>query len=488
MGLETKLVQKLGQSLLMTPQLQQAIKLLQLGRLEYIEAIEKELLENPVLEEVKEGDASPSNPDESPGQSELAGNEPQNPASIEAPPEPTPHADDQQHWDEYLGHLGDSREESTPRGTYDFEDRPSIEATVSRAETLQEHVLSQLRLLELSQKEQFIATHVLGNLNKDGYLCVTIDELVNETRCDREMVERVVRTIQYIDPPGVAAQNLQECLLIQLDILGLRESLEARLVSEHMERLEKRKYDQIAKQEGVTLDDVYKALARIQKLEPRPGRPFADDDVRYIVPDIYIHKVGNEYVITLNEDGLPKLRLSSFYMSLLKEKDGDQVPNKAYLTERLKAASWLIRSMHQRQNTIYKVAQSILKFQRDFFDYGIERLKPLVLKDVADDIGMHESTVSRVTTSKYAHTPQGVFELKFFFSNAIKTGQGDVSSFAIKERIRGLIAEESGDAPISDQQIVEILKRENVEIARRTVAKYREGLGIPASSQRKKLF
>lgn len=489
MALQTKLVQKLSQSLLMTPQLQQAIKLLQLGRLEYKEAIEKELLENPILEEVKElDDDSGARASASDTTSDTIKDLPHN----EAPPEQEAPADgnpeSKMDWEDYLESFIDSRGSATPKGTIDHEDRPSIEATLTKGESLVDHVIAQLRHADIEKSDEEIAVHIIGNLDKDGYLCVSFEELAAECGVSVDEAERVTRSIQQLDPPGLAARNLQECLLIQLDQMGLENALESRLVRNHLDKLENRRYDQIAKAESVPVEEVYKAITTIQQLEPRPGRPFADDSIRYIIPDIYVYKVGGEYVISLNEDGLPRLRVNPMYLELLRQEGAENVPNKAYLTERLKAASWLIKSIHQRQNTIYRVTESIVKFQRDFLDHGIEKLRPLVLKDVADDIEMHESTVSRVTTNKYVHTPQGVFELKYFFTTAIKTAGGEISSSSIKERIKNIIAAEKPDAPISDQEIAEILSKENIDIARRTVAKYREGLGILSSSKRKKLF
>jgi RNA polymerase sigma-54 factor len=494
MALEAKLVQKLGQSLLMTPQLQQAIKLLQLGRLEYKEAIEKELLENPVLEELKdEGDDSrdltPSLDDNGSGGENSSSDDS---ASTQPAPESeildagtkTPTVD----WEDYLENFIDSRGTATPKGTVDYEDRPSLEATLTKTETLPEYLVGQIRSAELTTPQLSIALHIVGNLNRDGYLCVTHEEIAQECSCSLEHVLEVVEIFKTFDPPGVAARDLKECLLFQLETLGLAQALEGRIVEKHLEKLEKRKLDQIVKEEQSTQEAVIKAIGAIRQLEPRPGRPFADDTTRYVVPDIYVYKDNGEYVVTLNEDGLPKLRVSPYYLELLRRKDDENSPNRAYLNERLKAASWLIKSIHQRQQTIYKVTESIVKFQRDFLDNGIEKLKPLVLKDVADDIGMHESTVSRVTTHKFVHTPQGIFELKFFFTTGIKTAEGDISSSSIKEKIKNLISSESNDNPISDQKIVEILRAQEIDIARRTVAKYRESLGLLSSAKRKKLF
>jgi RNA polymerase sigma-54 factor len=494
MALEAKLVQKLGQSLLMTPQLQQAIKLLQLGRLEYKEAIEKELLENPVLEELKEeGEENREQNATQFGEDGNQGEDTPPPADTSQPApetesaetgEKTPSVD----WEDYLENFIDSRGSATPKGTIDHEDKPSLEATLTKTETLPEYLLGQVRSAELVNGQLNIALHVIGNLNRDGYLCSTYEEIAEACECTTDEVLAVINVIKTFDPPGVAARDLKECLLFQLEALGLDQALEGRIVQHHLEKIEKRKLDQIIKEEQSTQELVVKAIGAIRRLEPRPGRPFADDTTRYVVPDIYVYKDSGEYVITLNEDGLPKLRVSPYYLELLRRKDEDNNPNRAYLNERLKAASWLIKSIHQRQQTIYKVTESIVKFQREFLDHGIERLKPLVLKDVADDIGMHESTVSRVTTNKFVHTPQGIFELKFFFTTGIKTAEGDVSSSSIKEKIKNLISSESADDPISDQKIVEILKAQDIDIARRTVAKYRESLGLLSSAKRKKLF
>jgi RNA polymerase sigma-54 factor len=478
MALETKLLQKLNQSLLMTPQLQQAIKLLQLGRLEYKEAIENELLENPVLEEFREDDGAaqqaPSEQSPDPLLS-AADNAPASSDDVDAKGD----------WENYLETFTDYSGTATPKGTVDYEERPPLENSVTRTETLQEHLFSQIRFLDLSEPEEKVILHIVGNLNRDGYLCSDFDELARECEVDVDVVEKLMDVMRSLEPVGIGARNLQECLAIQLENMGYGNGLPHRLITTHLDRLEARKYEQIAKLEGVTIEQVFEALGVVRKLDPRPGRLFAEDETRYITPDVFVYKVGSEYVVSLNEDGLPKLRVSPYYLDLLKS---GEVASKSYLNERLKAASWLIKSIHQRQQTIFRVTESIMKFQREFLDHGISRLKPLVLKDVADDIGMHESTVSRVTTDKYVHTPRGVFELKFFFTTGIRTAQGEVSSSSIKEKIRNIIAKESPQHPVSDQEIVDLLKKEEVEIARRTVAKYREGLGIPSSSRRKRPF
>lgn len=478
MALEAKLVQKLSQSLLMTPQLQQAIKLLQLGRLEYIDAVQQELLENPILEELRtdENDATPDTSSSDPRDARKE--------------EPKKKEESPIDWEQYLESLSDYRGASTPKNFSDFDDRPPLEATLTREQTLREYLVEQLRMNDLTLKQKKIATEILGNLDRNGILLCEYQEIADNTLTTIPDIEQVVELLKELDPPGIAARNVQECLLFQLESAGFQEDLAYRIVHDHLGLIEKRKFSEIAKLENVSLDLVSAAMKLIQSLEPRPGRRFADEETRYITPDIYVTKVDDEYVITLNEDGLPRLRVSPYYLELLKKAADDPTVDKGYLHDKLKSASWFIKSIHQRQQTIYKVTESIVKFQRAFLDHGIAQLKPMVLKDVADDISMHESTVSRVTTNKYVHTPQGVFELKFFFTTAIRSSGGgsDVSSSAVKERIRLLIQDEDTKNPLSDQQIVELLKGEQIKIARRTVAKYREGLGIPSSSQRKSVL
>jgi len=480
MALEAKLVQKLSQSLLMTPQLQQAIKLLQLGRLEYIEAVQQELMENPILEELRvdEGEREAA-------EREQPRKEPENKTpDLEGAKGDNSPVD----WEQYLESLSDYRGASTPKNFVDSEERPSLEATLTKETTLREHLFDQIRMSDLSEQERLIAVEVVGNLDKNGYLCCSYQEIAETLACTTEDVEKLIEFFKDLDPIGVAARDLRECLLFQLESAGLADSLPFRIVRDHLSLVEKRKFQQIAKEENCPLDKVADAMKTIQSLEPHPARQFPDEATRYVVPDIYVVKVGEEWVISLNEDGLPRLRVSPYYLELLKKTGEESEPSRNYLHEKLKSASWFIKSIHQRQQTIFKVTESIVKHQGEFLEQGISRLKPLVLKEVADDIGMHESTVSRVTTNKYVHTPQGVYELKFFFSTGIKTAGGDLSSSAIKERIRQIISEEDPKSPISDQQIVELLNSEQTKIARRTVAKYRENLGIPSSSKRKQIF
>lgn len=490
MGLEAKLVQKMGQSLLMTPQLQQAIKLLQLGRLEYKEAIERELLENPVLEEARDESEYSTLPAPEP--------EPNGPAVLAASAENSDSAESQSSstepkadWDDYADTFTDYQGSASVKSTLDYEDRQPPEVVATRNESLEQHLLQQARLHDFSPSEKAIAQHLIGNLDRDGYLECTHEEIAAACECDLEDVISVADTIRFFDPPGVCARNLQECLLTQLEARGLGDRLEARILTKHLEKLEKRRFESIAKEEGISLEQVAAAINSIRSLEPRPGRPFSDETTRYVIPDVFVHKVAGEWVVTLNEEGVPRLRVNPHYTSLLKNKEHESSTpaNNTYISEKLRAANWLLKSIQQRQQTILRVTESIMKVQREFLEHGIDKLKPLVLKEIADQIDMHESTVSRVTTEKYVHTPRGVFELKFFFTSGIKTASGsDISSSSVKERIKTIIAAESPSNPISDQQIADMLKAEKIDIARRTVAKYREMLGIPSSSQRKELF
>lgn len=466
MALEIKLNQKLSQTLVMTPQLQQAIKLLQLGRVEYMEVIDRELLENPLLEDLRD--------------------QPEDPEGRESSQDRTPPKSENE-WVNYYELYAESYSSGygkARKGDPD-EDR-AFEATVTKQEGLFSHLLWQVRTLEIPAPEKEIAIQIIGNLNRDGYLVSPVTEIAADARCSMEEVEKVLALVQNLDPPGIAARDLRECLLIQLEQMGRRDSLSAKIVSDHLPKLEMRRYDQVAKEEGVKLETVFEALKEIQKLEPRPGRPFVDEAPVYITPDIYVRKLNDEWVVTLNENGMPKLRLNPEYRELLN--NGGTSSEKEYLQERVRSATWLMKSIHQRQQTIYKVAESIMKFQRDFLELGVQALRPLVLREVAEDVKMHESTVSRVTTNKYIHTPHGVFELKFFFSSGLNSEGGSVSSESVKEKIRQLVSEEDPVHPLSDQAIVKQLKAEGIEIARRTVAKYREMMNLLSSSRRKKVF
>jgi RNA polymerase sigma-54 factor len=484
MALDLRLQVKLSQQLVMTPQLQQAIKLLQLSRMELVDVVTEELAENPLLEEggeikeeVEEG---------------VANLEGEAVSLTEAAPEQEVKAESEGmndiDWQTYLE--GYSLNSSDTRNSYeDQEDRPSFESLLTRQESLKDHLMWQLNLSSFTADERLAAAEIIGNLDDIGYLHASLEEMAEKSESELEVFESALKRVQQFDPAGVAGQNLQECLLLQLERLELSESLAATILRDFIVELEGRKYSVIAKALKVSLDDVLSASKMIAELDPRPGRAYNEEDVHYISPDIFVNKVGDEYVVTQNDDGLPNLRINSFYRKALT--DSKTVDKKAgeYIQEKMRSAVWLIKSIHQRQRTIYKVTKSIVKFQREFFDHGIEYLKPLVLRDVADDIEMHESTGSRVTTNKYVQTPQGLFELKYFFNSGINTSDGDaIASESVKSRIKEIISEENPKKPYSDQKIVALLAEYNIDIARRTVTKYREMLGIGSSTERKRLF
>lgn len=499
MVMEMRLSQKLAMQLVMTPQLQQAIKLLQLSRMELMDTISQEMVENPVLEENLER-PSQNEREQEKLVSEVEGPQvKKNDDHTEEVKGEREGADDID-WESYLS---DSSNLSSSYGSTQSsgaDDLPSYENFLTRKTSLYDHLIWQLRMADLDDAEEFIGTWVIGNLNEDGYLNVKenpLEEVAAEARAhfdddelDVEYVEGVLKVIQRFDPIGTASRDLRECLLVQAEFLELNnEKLIIRIIEDHLKNLERRNYPAIQRDLKQPMEKILQAVKIITQMEPKPGRPFITEDAHYIIPDIYIHKVGDEFVIVLNEDGIPKLRISNFYRNAIAGKTA-QGKTKEYIQEKLRSGVWLIRSIYQRQRTIYKVTESILKFQRAFFEMGVAHLKPMILKDVAEDIGMHESTISRVTTNKYVHTPQGIFELKYFFNSSISRSDGgeDMASEAVKEKIRQIVGEENPKKPYSDQKIVELLKSQNIDIARRTVAKYREMMHILSSSKRKRLY
>ena len=479
MALELRQQLRLTQQLVMTPQLQQAIKLLQLARLELLEVINQEMEENPLLEDAPEG---------MPAEADAGGNPittpPETPPLEPVTMEETARADID--WSNYLG------EYNTPGPVYfEAEQRevPEYENFIARRESLNEHLMWQLLLSLPSRRDERIGSAIIGNLNRDGYLRATLDEITILAEADTSEAESVLGKMQSFDPPGVCARDLRECLLIQVRQSGLDDSIVVQIIQNHVKHLENKNYKAISRALGVGLDDVFSAVEIITRMEPKPGRQFSDEEPQYISPDVFVYKVGDEFVIVLNEDGMPKLRISSFYKEALSSKGAEFAGHtRDYIKNKLRSAVWLIRSIHQRQRTIYKVVESIVRYQRDFLEKGIAHLKPMVLRDVAWDIEMHESTVSRVTTNKYVHTPQGIFELKFFFNSSISRFDGAaIASASVKDKIRQIIESEDPTKPYSDKKMVEILKSSNINIARRTVAKYREMLGVLPSNKRKNI-
>jgi RNA polymerase sigma-54 factor len=486
MALEIKLQQKQVQSLVMTPQLQQAIKLLQLGHQDYAEVIANELLENPTLEEVSgedPRDKEASNDTLETNQSTADHGEISFGDSIE---EDGPRIRRENKTEEF--EFNGLYYENARKGNAPDDAVSALEGSISAPQGLSSHLLWQLQTSDLPQDLKEVALNIVCNLDHNGFLAMEVSEIAEICDVSPQKVEGVLQIVQQLDPVGVGSRSLQECLLVQLDHIGQRDSLPWRLVQSYLKEIEIRNFDVIAKQEGISKEEVFDALRIIKKLEPRPARSFVTEPPQYISPDVYVKKVGRDYVISLNEAGLPRLKVNPSYQQLLEKNSTLVGPDKEYLLEKVRAAQWLIKSIFQRQQTIYKVTESVMRFQKDFLDQGISGLKPLVLREVASDVKLHESTISRVTSNKYVHTPHGVFELKFFFSSGLSSGGGDVSSEVVKERIRDIILKEDPRKPLSDQQLVKLLQAEGLEIARRTVAKYREMSGILSSSRRKKVF
>jgi len=368
---------------------------------------------------------------------------------------------------------------------------PSFENVLTKTTSLEDHLAWQLSMVALTEQEKKLGELIIGNLSDDGYLNANLEDLSRESNLELEDAEEVLKIVQNFDPVGVGSRNLQECLSIQAKFMNPRHALVEQIIEHHLGDLERKNYASISKVLGVPLEKVIEATKLILEFEPKPGRSFHTTDTQYITPDIYVYKVAEEFVIVLNEDGMPKLRISPYYKNILASAQRDQNKmTKEYVQDKLRSAVWLIRSIHNRQKTIYKVTEAIVRRQRDFFDKGVQYLKPMILKDVANDIGMHESTISRVTTNKFVHTPVGIFELKYFFNSSINAADGSdsLASEAVKEKIRQMIQKEDQKNPLSDQKIVELLRSENIDIARRTVAKYRDMLGILSSGKRKKII
>lgn len=469
----------LSQSLVITPQLQQAIKLLQMSRMELESAVRSELEENPILEEsetLKEEDLQ---------RTKEAANEVEH---AEAPDQQNiqdPQKQDEFEWESYI----EANQKPPQSGMAGSEEIMNYENVITASQTLHDHLYWQVKMNGFSEEEEQAADALIGAIDDDGYFKIPLEQLAEEEKIDVNLLADTLTLIHEFDPPGVGARDLKECLLIQAKHLEEDTNDLVSLINNHLKDLEKKNYEAIAKALGREVEDVIEMCKIIYAMDPKPGRAYVSNETHYVTPDVYVYKVGDDYVVSLNEDGLPRLKISNFYKNMLKggKSTGDKTQD--YIQEKLRSAVWLIKSIHQRQRTIYKVTESIVKHQRDFFEKGSEFLKPMVLRDIANDIGMHESTVSRVTTAKYVHTPQGIYELKYFFNSAISSSEGDsLASESVKIKIRDLVNKEDTKNPLSDQKIVDLLKVEGIQIARRTVAKYRDVLKILPSSQRKKYF
>ncbi|MBT3184531.1 MAG: RNA polymerase factor sigma-54 [Nitrospina sp.] len=475
MEMKMNLNLKMGQKLVMTPMLQQAIKLLPLARLELAQLIRQEIIENPVLEELleEENESEQENSQEEKGPNE------------DTPPDNEQSSDSQDQeidWDSYFqGNIDQGMSVES------YTEKPSIESTYKKEANLADHLMWQLDLSVDSEEDKFIGSCIIGNIQNDGYLCTELQEIAEICNTEEKNVLRVLNIIQTFEPTGVAARSLKECLVNQARVLTDKNPYVETLIENYLERLEDRFLPKIASELKVDLEEVLDALKIIRDLCPKPGLLFSSERVDYVVPDLVVIKTDEGYDVVLNDDGVPGLKISPYYHNLLKTTKEGQT--KEYLEDKYRSALWLIKSIDQRRQTIYKVGKSIVKLQKNFLDDGLSYLEPMVLKDVAKDIEMHESTVSRITTNKYIDTPQGIFELKFFFHSGIKSYMGNaMSSIRVKNMIKEIIKEEDGSSPLTDDQMVEALMRKNAKIARRTITKYRKELNIPPASKRKKWF
>ncbi|MDA8388974.1 MAG: RNA polymerase factor sigma-54 [Nitrospiraceae bacterium] len=487
MALDNRLEIRLLQKLILTPQLQQAIKLLQMPQLELTPFLTNELMENPFLEEAAEEGPSPEEEfGTGSGEAGLETGEaaPEGAAFDEAEA-PLEKLMDMPVSDDYFE---DRSQDGRDLGYFNpgTVAQPSFENFVSREGDLQEHLLWQLRLSSVPPDLLEAARAVIGNIDENGYLRASDEDIASIAACTTEEAGQAVRLVQDFDPTGVGARDLQECLLIQLRHLGLGEGLPMKLIASNLRDLEKKRYNHLARQYDCTVGDIVAAVRVIEKLEPKPGRNFSNAQPVYVTPDVYIVKTYGEFQVVLNDAGMPKIRLSNVYKKLLSQRNSLPKEEKHFIDEKLRQAVWLLKSLDQRNKTIYRVADSILKFQRDFFEMGRMHLKPLNLRDMATELGLHESTISRATASKYLTCDHGLFSLKFFFSGGVQGSLGKVSSTSVKDMIKKMISEEDRKKPLSDQEVVALCKGGGIEIARRTVAKYRKELGIAPQNQRKR--
>lgn len=430
------------QKLVMTPELRQAITILQFSSQELLEYLEKEAAQNPVME-------------------------------VEAPD-----------WLQIAREQKDNRERKSIRESKGV----PIESVYRTNQTLEDHLLRQLNLTKAAPKERNIGAFIIGNLDPNGYLTLSAEEIAEMKKCSQELVEQSLRLVQSLEPTGVAARSLEECLLLQLrESEGVPQEV-FQIVERHLPDVAQGKVSKIAAALGITVKQTQLAIDLIRSLDPKPGRWYTSETPEYIMPDVVVERSSGEYVVLVNDRAVPRLHINDFYRRIL-EQQNDSVAKETreYITGKLNSALWLLKSMEQRRQTLFKVTEAIVEFQKEFFQQGVHKLRPLTLKQIADRIGMHESTVSRATAGKYAQTPQGVFELKYFFGSGVATDEGDsASAESIKVKIKSMVDREDSRQPLSDQKISELLQQEGIQISRRTVAKYREEIGILSSMQRKR--
>ncbi|MBL8683763.1 MAG: RNA polymerase factor sigma-54 [Myxococcales bacterium] len=549
----------MSQQLVMTPQLQQAIKLLQLSRLELIDQIREELTENPILDEAPDADVR-TKEQETPTIDDIAVLEERREQAVHNHEEKRAASESKQeeYWERFLESYANQTPLPSGGGRLSSEELPSLEATLSSRSSLSDHLMDQLRLSNLTDAEMAFAALIVHNLDDNGYLrlrgdapekerekkkkpqereessawdeeersadgdddgeehgkkkkkkadepltnlsaaeiaaneqsrarTITLEDLARAAGLHPEDAEEVLRLVQTLDPVGVAARDLRECLLVQAEQFGYDdETIVWRVIDKHLPHIERRNFQAIAKELKCDLEDVYDASKLIGTLEPRPGRNFTTEDPPYVSPDVYVVKTGDDYAVTTNDDGLPKLKINvEQAQALMKDPKA-----KEFVQNKLASARWFVRSLDQRQRTIVKVTQCIVDKQREFFEKGVEFLRPMILRDVAETVGMHESTISRVTTNKYVHTPRGIFELKYFFNSSIRRmADEDIASESVKQAIKKIISEEDPKNPLSDEAIAKRLEEQSkIIIARRTIAKYREMMGILSSAKRKHYY
>ncbi len=488
-----QLQQRQVQRLIMTPKMQQSIHLLQLSTLELTNLLQKELVENPLLEE------APS--------MEAPSEEPAEPASAAPQSSQEDSSDDislrqiefDSNWEDYFQDSSDVGDFIPARGLTEFE--PEMpEVPLVRSKTLKEHLKWQLELATYTEAERVIGSLIIDSLDADGYLETPVEQLAEMTGAETAEVERVLEIIQTFEPVGIAARSLSECLELQYHYNQLEDPLVLEVIRYHLEDLERKRYTKLAKVLGVPEKRVQAVADAIGHLEPKPGRfspEFTNYGIvskeyglenEYISPDVFVEKVDGEYKVRVNDDGAPPLRISSRYRRMLQERENLPPETYEFIKNKYKSAMWLIRNIEQRKRTLYNVTRQIVDMQRDFLDHGIAHLKPMRLRDIADEVGVHEATVCRVVNGKYVQTPRGLFELKYFFSTALENDDGeDRSAKSVMEMIRGIVTEENSQKPYSDQKITDILKARGINIARRTVSKYREKMGILPTSTRKRV-
>lgn len=471
------------QKLVMTPELRQAIEILQYNSVELTEFIQEQLMSNPVLDMYTGGEGA-EKPVEKTDRPESADNPEEIPRRTpESVAEEIMRNRQEMDWKDWR----DDEYPSWQRREREDREEFNFEQMLVHEDTLTEHLLDQLQFAHLSQPQFLMGVYIIESLDAKGYLPVSSVDMAAHLGVEEDDVEDVVQIIQTFEPHGVAARDLRECLLIQIQQRGIRNPVIIPIVESYLDDLASNRIALIAKALNVTPDDIQKAVNIIRSLEPKPGRLFASlRDVRFIVPDVTIEKVGQEYVVLLNDQATPRLKISSYYQSIVRSRDVEENAS-AYIQERLQSALRIIRSIEQRRNTIYKVVMSIIETQREFFDYGVLHLKPMTLKDIAEKVEVHESTVSRAVNGKYVQCPRGVFELKYFFQSGVSGSDGEgVSSQSIKTQIAELLSKEDPHKPHSDQYLADVLNGQGVQVSRRTIAKYREELGIPGSSKRRR--